>query len=253
LPVILWRKQTNAPNKFMGSGMLPAGAYVTLEHEYILLFRKDAKRKFPSIAEKAERMKSSFFWEERNRWFSDVWDFKGASQTLAHAELRSRSAAYPLELAYRLVLMYSLYEDTVLDPFMGTGTTALASIACARNSIGVEINPAFGQLIVNQATSFLPVANEMLLTRISAHQAFVSSHISSKGAMKYRNEPHGFPVVTRQELGIQLHRVVDISASGECSICARYAPVGRLDTSENIKKEKSKLRNSGSPQSALDF
>lgn len=48
LPNILWRKQTNAPNKFMGSGMLPAGAYVTLEHEWILIFRKGGKRIFKS-------------------------------------------------------------------------------------------------------------------------------------------------------------------------------------------------------------
>ena len=62
LPVILWRKQTNAPNKFMGSGMLPAGAYVTLEHEYILIFRKNSKRQFRDEVAKTERMKSSFFW-----------------------------------------------------------------------------------------------------------------------------------------------------------------------------------------------
>jgi len=52
LPEILWRKQTNAPNKFMGSGMLPAGAYVTLEHEYILVVRKGAGRKVKTPAEK---------------------------------------------------------------------------------------------------------------------------------------------------------------------------------------------------------
>lgn len=49
LPNIIWRKQTNAPNKFMGSGMLPAGAYVTLEHEYILIFRKEGKRLFNNV------------------------------------------------------------------------------------------------------------------------------------------------------------------------------------------------------------
>jgi len=108
LPVILWRKQTNAPNKFMGSGMLAAGAYVTLEHEYVLVFRKDAKRQFSTNAEKSARMRSAFFWEERNKWFSDVWDFKGTVQGLKHGDLRSRSGAYPLELAYRLINMYSL-------------------------------------------------------------------------------------------------------------------------------------------------
>lgn len=61
LPNIIWRKQTNAPNKFMGSGMLPCGAYVTLEHEWILIFRKGDKRVFKTSCDKLERMKSSFF------------------------------------------------------------------------------------------------------------------------------------------------------------------------------------------------
>ena len=61
LPLILWRKQTNAPTKFMGSGMLPAGAYVTLEHEYILIFRKGNKRVFQNEKEKTNRRESAFF------------------------------------------------------------------------------------------------------------------------------------------------------------------------------------------------
>jgi DNA modification methylase len=117
LPVILWRKQTNAPNKFMGSGMLPAGAYVTLEHEYILIFRKGNKRVFVSAEEKHNRMQSSYFWEERNTWFSDLWDFKGTRQDINDQELRNRSAAYPFLLPFRLINMYSVFGDTVLDPF----------------------------------------------------------------------------------------------------------------------------------------
>ncbi|HTP58399.1 MAG TPA: DNA methyltransferase, partial [Spirochaetia bacterium] len=65
LPAILWRKQTNAPNKFLGSGMLPAGAYVTLEHEYNLLMRKGEKREFSSEEERQARRESAIFWEER--------------------------------------------------------------------------------------------------------------------------------------------------------------------------------------------
>ena len=61
LPNIIWRKQTNAPNKFMGSGMLPPGAYVTLEHEFILIFRKGRKREFKTDEEKLNRQESSFF------------------------------------------------------------------------------------------------------------------------------------------------------------------------------------------------
>jgi len=228
LPVILWRKQTNAPNKFMGSGMLPSGAYVTLEHEYILIFRKGAKRVFKTASEKSERMRSSFFWEERNKWFSDLWDFKGIPQALNNPGLRKRSAAYPLELACRLINMYSLYEDTVLDPFLGTGTTMLASIACARNSIGFEIDKAFSSLIPEQAASFSALADELLSARISGHSRFIATFTESKGPMKYINGPHGFPVVTRQETGIQLYRVREIVSTDEPLIQVSYELVGRL-------------------------
>jgi DNA modification methylase len=228
MPVIIWRKQTNAPNKFMGSGMLPAGAYVTLEHEYILIFRKGAKRKFSADSEKSSRMRSSFFWEERNRWFSDIWDFKGIPQALNNPELRKRSAAYPLELACRLINMYSLYEETVLDPFLGTGTTMLASIACARNSIGFEIDKAFSSFVPEYAVSSQAIADDLLSARISGHNEFVSSYMKSKGPMKYINGPHGFPVVTRQETGIQLYRIREVVSTDALLIQVLYEPVGRL-------------------------
>ena len=122
MPNIIWRKQTNAPNKFMGSGMLPAGAYVTLEHEWVLIFRKGLKRSFKSENEKLKRKQSSFFWEERNIWFSDMWDLKGTRQNIAHKNSRERSAAYPFEIPFRLINMFSLKGDTILDPFLGTGT-----------------------------------------------------------------------------------------------------------------------------------
>ena len=253
LPVILWRKQTNAPNKFMGSGMLPAGAYVTLEHEYILIFRNDAKRQFTTNAVKTARMRSAFFWEERNKWFSDVWDFKGTVQGLKHGDLRSRSGAYPLELAYRLINMYSLYKDTVLDPFLGTGTTTFASLACGRNSVGIEIDGAFSSLILEQADSFLGIANELVSTRIGDHRQFIASRVQSKGSMKYVNEPHGFPVITRQETALQLHRVTQIASSPGLPIEASYEPVGRLDDSACAEREKKLLRNTGAKQGALDL
>ena len=84
--------------------MLPAGAYVTLEHEYVLIFRKGAKREFKTEAEKKKRRESALFWEERNIWYSDVWtDIKGTEQALPNAVSRQRSAAFPFNLAYRLI------------------------------------------------------------------------------------------------------------------------------------------------------
>jgi len=84
LPMIIWRKETNKPNKFMGSGMLPPNAYVTLEHEYILIFRKNGNRSF-NEHQKENRRNSAYFWKKGNIWFSDLWtDLKGISQKLNH-------------------------------------------------------------------------------------------------------------------------------------------------------------------------
>ena len=228
MPMILWRKQTNAPNKFMGSGMLPAGAYVTLEHEYILIFRKGAKKQFTTKAEKARRMKSALFWEERNVWFSDIWDFKGIKQALDQATVRNRSGAFPFELAYRIVNMFSLYEDTVLDPFAGTGTTMLASMACGRGSVGVEIEGAFAPLILEQGLSFAPAAGKTLAQRIAAHVAFMDLRRKTKGAPRYTNKPHGFPVVTRQEAAMELYTISEIVKTGGQSLGASYEAVPYL-------------------------
>jgi DNA modification methylase len=69
LPEILWRKHTNAPNKFMGSGMLPTGAYVTLEHKFILILRKGKKRKFSDPKDKLRRQQSAFFGKRETSGF----------------------------------------------------------------------------------------------------------------------------------------------------------------------------------------
>jgi len=120
LPGVLWRKPANSAAKFMGSGMVPPNAYVTLEREHVLVFRNGERRSFEPGADR--RYEAAYFWEERNRWFSDVWtDLGGERQALADPDLRERSAAFPLALPYRLVNMYSVYGDTVLDPFWGPG------------------------------------------------------------------------------------------------------------------------------------
>jgi modification methylase len=174
LPSILWRKPTNAPNKFMGSGMLPAGAYVTLEHEYILIFRLNGKRLFESDEQKMNRRQSAFFWEERNEWFSDVWfDLRGTSQPLNNARTRERSGAFPLALPYRLINMFSLKADTVLDPFLGTGTTMLAAMCSGRNSLGYEIDSGFQTTLLQRLATVPEIANRMIEKRLQDHMAFI--------------------------------------------------------------------------------
>jgi modification methylase len=204
LPEILWRKQTNAPNKFMGSGMLPAGAYVTLEHEHILVLRKGNKRDFKTSEEKLGRQKSAFFWEERNLWFSDVWeDLKGIKQNNIDKAIRERSGAYPFELAYRLINMLSLKGDTVLDPFLGTGTTTMAAMATGRNSLGFEIDPNFNEHLSSRFKGIVDFSNQLIESRINAHLDFVQRRIASKGGLGYTSKVYGFPVMTNQETEIE--------------------------------------------------
>jgi modification methylase len=213
LPLILWKKQTNAPNKFMGSGMLPAGAYVTLEHEYIIILRKNGKRIFRSGSESLNRAKSSFFWEERNAWFSDIWDFKGVRQDLdvkLYRDLRKRSAAFPFELPVRLINMYSCRGDTVLDPFAGTGGTLLASMAFGRNSVGIEIDKEFKPLIFPDPARLKDFLNFYIRGRLDNHIRFSDEYKNRKGKMKYLNKNYNFPVMTRQETEIIFNYIDEI-------------------------------------------
>ena len=216
LPDILWRKQANTPNKFMGSGMLPAGAYVTLEHEYILIVRKGSKREFKTEVEKENRRESALFWEERNVWYSDVWtDIKGTGQKLPKAMSRLRSAAFPFELAYRLINMYSVKGDMILDPFLGTGTTTAAAMTSGRNSIGVEIDQSFQQVICPIAHHIVDFSNDYLHNRLLRHYAFVENRIQNSGQLKYTNKYYGCPVVTSQEQFILLNNLEGIQTCGE--------------------------------------
>ena len=216
LPDILWRKQTNAPNKFMGSGMLPAGAYVTLEHEYILILRKGSKREFKTEWEKQNRRKSALFWEERNIWYSDVWmDIKGTGQRLSDELSRLRSAAFPYELAYRLVNMYSVKGDVVLDPFLGTGTTIAAAMTSGRNSIGVEIDKSFQQAVRPMARQIIDFSNDYLCDRLRRHFEFVEDRIQTSGPLKYTNRYYGCPVVTSQEQSILLNGLKEVRESDD--------------------------------------
>jgi modification methylase len=218
LPTILWRKTTNAPNKFMGSGMLPPGGYVTLEHEYILIFRKGAKREFPQDEQKSIRRESAYFWEERNNWFSDVWTgLPGTMQKLNSSDARKRSAAYPLALPYRLINMFSVKGDMVLDPFLGLGTTMLAAMCAGRNSQGYEIDHDLQPLLLEKIAAVPDTAQELIDERLAAHHLFIKERMASKGDLKYVNRHYGFAVMTRQEQELCLNRVKTVQfLSGNC-------------------------------------
>jgi DNA modification methylase len=164
LPYILWKKPTTKPKykgkgAFLGSGMLPTNAYVTLDCELILIFRKGGPRKF-SVKD-ASRYASKYTKQERDRWFTQVWDVVGTKQALS--EIERSAAAYPEEIPRRLIRMFSIKGDTVLDPYLGTGTTLKAAIELNRNSVGYEIDKELRKTIEKKTGSTLRMTPEARL------------------------------------------------------------------------------------------
>ncbi len=138
LAPIIWHKIGNALYEAGGGGFLgkpyEPNAIIKNDIEYILFQRKPGGYRSPSLA---MRLLSLIPAEEHQRWFRQVWtDVTGAST-------RQHPAPFPLELADRLVRMFSFVGDTVLDPFLGTGTTSVAASLYGRNSIGVEIDSEY--------------------------------------------------------------------------------------------------------------
>lgn len=141
LTPILWHKIANGATEVQGNGAgfygkpYQPGAVVKNDVEYILFMRKPGEYRTTSMLQKALSMLGK---DEMQTWFRSVWtDLKGASTRDGHP------APYPVELAERLVRMFSFAGDTVLDPFLGTGSTTIAAIRAGRNSVGNEIEPRY--------------------------------------------------------------------------------------------------------------
>jgi len=147
LAPIIWYKIANAcfeadsPGSFLGKPYEPNGI-VKNDIEYILFQRKPGGYRKPTLE---TRLLSVISEENQKTWFRQIWDLKGAST-------REHPAPYPLELAERLVRMFSFVGDTVLDPFGGTGTTALAAARWGRNSISVEIEEKYFAIEIERFT-----------------------------------------------------------------------------------------------------
>ena len=139
---ILWLKIANAAYEVEnGSGFLgkpyEPNAVIKNDVEYILMQRKSGGYRSPSVP---TRIMSVVSEENYQRWFRIVWD------DLPGASTRQHPAPYPVELAERLIRMFSFAGDTVLDPFMGTGSTVIAAARCGRNSVGIEVDPHYYEL-----------------------------------------------------------------------------------------------------------
>jgi DNA modification methylase len=135
---IIWHKIANASyeiqngSKFLGKPYEP-NAIIKNDIEFILMQRKPGGYRKPT---EEQRRLSMIAKSDYENWFQQFWRITGAST-------KNHPAPYPVELAFRLVRMFSFVGDTVLDPFVGTGTTMVAAMRAGRNSVGVEIESTY--------------------------------------------------------------------------------------------------------------
>lgn len=141
LTPILWYKIANAATEVEGNGSPFLGkpyepnAIIKNDYEYVLLFRKPGSYRNPTPE---QRLLSLIDKTDHARWFRSIWtDVSGASGRGSHP------APYPVEIAYRLIRMFSFVGDVVLDPFEGTGSTTAAAMKAYRSSVGYEIEPTY--------------------------------------------------------------------------------------------------------------
>jgi site-specific DNA-methyltransferase (adenine-specific) len=167
LTPILWFKIANGVTEAKGNGAgfygkpYQPGAIIKNDTEYILFLRKGGEYRSPSALQKALSMLTR---QEMKSWLRSAWlDIKGESTRRGHP------APYPVSLAERLIKLFSFAGDTVLDPFVGTGTTNLAAVATGRNSIGNEIEP-----------TYLKIAEQRLRLATGMPQTFGATHSTLK-------------------------------------------------------------------------
>ena len=165
---IIWQKtttmHTSGGGAVMGSFPYPRNGILKMDYEFILLFKKSGKAPKPTQEQKE---KSRLTKEEWSQYFSSHWHFPGVKQS-AHL------AMFPEELPKRLIKMFSFYGETILDPFVGSGTTALAAKRLGRNSIGYEINKEFEPIIQKKI-----IESQLLLGEEESELHFRESHDKS--------------------------------------------------------------------------
>lgn len=192
LAPIIWNKIANAVYEASGNGggflgkPYEPNAVIKNDIEFILMERKPGGYRSPSLG---TRVLSVIPSDKHQLWFQQIWT------GLTGASTREHPAPYPLELAERLVRMFSFVGDTVLDPFMGTATTNTAAARWGRNSIGVEVTPKYFQMAAKRlsaATSdlFSQVKINLVKTPITAGSQSVATAQSPRARYAARSRRH---------------------------------------------------------------
>ncbi len=178
---IIWHKIANASyevangSKFLGKPYEP-NAIIKNDIEFILMQRKPGGYRKPSAEQRdASRISKDDF----DLWFQQIWNMPGAST-------KQHPAPFPLELANRLVRMFSFVGDTVLDPFCGSGTTVIAALRAGRNSIGIEIDPEYCRM----AARYLKAESANLFSR----ERLIFEKASAEGAYVVREDEELYQV-----------------------------------------------------------
>lgn len=163
---IIWQKVTTCNTTggatIMGSFPHPRNGIIKIDYEFILLFKKHGK---PPKTNKDIKEQSKMTTEQWNQYFAGHWNIPGEKQN-------KHLAAFPEEIPHRLIKMFSFVGETVLDPFLGSGTTSLAAKNLGRNSVGYEANP-----------DFIPVIEEKL--------GFEQKMMFDKSEFKVTKQPYG--------------------------------------------------------------
>jgi DNA modification methylase len=163
LAPIIWHKIANATYEVEGAGGFLGKPYepnavIKNDIEFILMERKPGGYRTPDSPTKLLSVISA---ANHKKWFQQVWS------GLTGASTKEHPAPYPLELAERLVRMFSFVGDTVLDPFLGTGTTTVASAKWGRNSVGYEIDEHYfesaGRRVKRETSSLFKTASVHLI------------------------------------------------------------------------------------------
>jgi DNA modification methylase len=165
LAPIIWHKISNAVyevengSSFLGKPYEP-NAVIKNDVEYILMERKPGGYRAPNISTKILSLISA---DNHKKWFQQIWT------GVTGASTRHHPAPYPIELAERLVRMFSFVGDTVLDPFLGSGTTTVAAAKWGRNSVGIEVDPHYLSLAEKRiARDTQSLFNDVVVTKHGA-------------------------------------------------------------------------------------
>ena len=196
---IIWHKISNASyevsngSKFLGKPYEP-NAIIKNDIEFILMQRKPGGYRKPT---EEQRRLSMIPKEKFDKWFQQFWIITGAST-------KEHPAPYPLELASRLVQMFSFTGDTVLDPFCGTATTMVAGLKHGRNSIGVELDTDYCKMaasrLMNENMSLF--GHSQLQIEMKPHAAVEAASVINESGSEYKATRTGKrQVATRKKAG----------------------------------------------------